>query len=44
MVVIEIVHYLKSKTRGKSCDVALKLDISKAYRITMIGIIFEVLC
>jgi hypothetical protein len=27
----EIVHYMKSKTRGKQGDVALKLDISKAY-------------
>jgi hypothetical protein len=31
MVAIEVVHYMKSKLRGKSGDVALKLDISKAY-------------
>ncbi|CAJ2652404.1 unnamed protein product [Trifolium pratense] len=31
MVAIEVVHFLKSKTRGKLGNVALKLDISKAY-------------
>jgi len=31
MVAIEIVHYMKAKAKGKSKDVALKLDISKAY-------------
>nr|ABN08841.1 RNA-directed DNA polymerase (Reverse transcriptase) [Medicago truncatula] len=31
MVAIEIVHYMKAKAKGKSEDVALKLDISKAY-------------
>jgi hypothetical protein len=31
MVAIEIVHYMKAKAKGKSGDVALKLDISKAY-------------
>jgi hypothetical protein len=31
MVAIEIVHFMKSKTRGKKGDVPLKLDISKAY-------------
>jgi hypothetical protein len=31
MVAIEVVHYMKSKTKGKMGDVALKLDISKAY-------------
>jgi ribonuclease HI len=31
MVAIEIVHFMKSKTRGKMGNVALKLDISKAY-------------
>jgi hypothetical protein len=31
MVAIEIVHYMKAKAIGKSGDVALKLDISKAY-------------
>jgi hypothetical protein len=31
MIAIEIVHYMKAKTRGKKADVALKLDISKAY-------------
>jgi hypothetical protein len=31
MVAIEVVHYMKSKMRGKMGDVALKLDISKAY-------------
>ena len=31
MVVIEIVHYMKAKAKGKSGDVALNLDISKAY-------------
>jgi hypothetical protein len=30
MVAIEVVHYMKSKLRGKSGDVALKFDISKA--------------
>ncbi|PNX70899.1 ribonuclease H, partial [Trifolium pratense] len=28
---IEIIHYMKSKTRGKKGAAALKLDISKAY-------------
>ncbi|CAJ2636477.1 unnamed protein product [Trifolium pratense] len=28
---IEIIHYMKSKTKGKKGEVALKLDISKAY-------------
>ncbi|KAK2409029.1 hypothetical protein QL285_044487 [Trifolium repens] len=31
MAAIELVHYMKSKTRGKQGEVALKLDISKAY-------------
>jgi hypothetical protein len=31
MVAIEVVHYMKTKIRGKVGDVALKLDISKAY-------------
>jgi hypothetical protein len=31
MVAIEVVHHMKSKLRGKMGDVALKLDISKAY-------------
>ncbi|PNX57454.1 ribonuclease H, partial [Trifolium pratense] len=31
MVAIELVHFMKSKTRGKMGNVALKLDISKAY-------------
>ncbi|PNX81081.1 hypothetical protein L195_g037096, partial [Trifolium pratense] len=31
MVAIEVVHYMKSKLRGKVGDIALKLDISKAY-------------
>ncbi|MCH80906.1 replication protein A 70 kDa dna-binding subunit, partial [Trifolium medium] len=31
MAAIELVHFMKSKTRGKLGDVALKLDISKAY-------------
>ncbi|WJX67479.1 hypothetical protein P8452_51944 [Trifolium repens] len=31
MVAIELVHYMKSKTKGKMGNVALKLDISKAY-------------
>jgi hypothetical protein len=31
MAAIEIVHFMKSKTRGKLGEVALKLDISKAY-------------
>ena len=31
MVAIEIVHYMKTKAKMKSGDVALKLDISKAY-------------
>jgi hypothetical protein len=31
MVAIEVVHYMKTKTKGKAGCVALKLDISKAY-------------
>ena len=31
MVAIEVVHYMKLKTKGKQGNVALKLDISKAY-------------
>ncbi|WJX95853.1 hypothetical protein P8452_77122 [Trifolium repens] len=31
MAAIEIVHFMKTKTRGKIGEVALKLDISKAY-------------
>jgi hypothetical protein len=31
MAAIEIVHFMKSKTRGKQGEVALKLDISKTY-------------
>lgn len=31
MAVIELVHYTKTKTPGKVCDVALKLDISKTF-------------
>jgi len=30
MVAIEIFYYVKAKSKGKSGDVALKLDISKA--------------
>jgi len=31
LVAIEVVHYMKIKSRGKDKSVALKLDISKAY-------------
>ncbi|CAL5186017.1 unnamed protein product [Lathyrus oleraceus] len=31
MEAIEVVHYMKSKTKGKQRDIALKLDISKTY-------------
>jgi hypothetical protein len=31
MVAIEVVHHMRTKTRGKAGSVALKLDISKAY-------------
>ncbi|MCI21014.1 RNA-directed DNA polymerase (Reverse transcriptase), partial [Trifolium medium] len=31
MAAIELVHFMKSKTRGRRGEVALKLDISKAY-------------
>ncbi|GAU10142.1 hypothetical protein TSUD_420060, partial [Trifolium subterraneum] len=31
MVAIEVIHHMKAKTKGKLGDVALKLDISKAY-------------
>jgi hypothetical protein len=31
MVAIEVVHFMRTKTRGKAGCVALKLDISKAY-------------
>lgn len=31
MVVIELVHHMKSKVSGNKGDVAFKLDISKAY-------------
>ncbi|XP_058756815.1 uncharacterized protein LOC131630038 [Vicia villosa] len=31
MAAIEVVHHMKAKTRGKAGDIALKLDISKAY-------------
>jgi hypothetical protein len=31
MAAIKLIHYMKSKTRGKRGEVALKLDISKAY-------------
>jgi hypothetical protein len=30
MAAIELVHYMKAKTPGRTCDAALKLDISKA--------------
>jgi hypothetical protein len=33
MAAIELVHYMKSKTRGRKGEVALKLDISKTYEI-----------
>ncbi|XP_058763304.1 uncharacterized protein LOC131636711 [Vicia villosa] len=31
MAEIEVVHHMKAKTKGKVGDIALKLDISKAY-------------
>lgn len=31
MIAIEIIHYLKSKTKGNVGDVALKVDTSKTY-------------
>ena len=31
LVAFEVVHYMKAKTKGTQGDVALKLDISKAY-------------
>jgi hypothetical protein len=31
MVAIEVVHYMRTKTRGKAGCVTLKLDISKTY-------------
>lgn len=33
MAAIEVIHHMKSKVKGKIGDVALKLDISKAYDI-----------
>lgn len=30
MIAIEIIHHLKSKTKGRNGDVALKFDMSKA--------------
>jgi len=33
MVAIEVIHFMKTKTRGQDKYVALKLDISKAYDI-----------
>jgi hypothetical protein len=35
MVAIEVVHFMKSKTKGIVSDVALKLDISKAFVVEM---------
>lgn len=31
MIAIEIIHHLKSKTKGGNEDVALKIDMSKTY-------------
>lgn len=31
MVAFEVLHYMKRKVNGKKGDVALKIDISKAY-------------
>ena len=31
VVAIEVIHHMKAKTKGKLGEVALKLDISKAY-------------
>lgn len=31
MIATEIIHYMRCKTRGKTSDVALKIDISKVY-------------
>lgn len=31
LLVTEVIHYLKCKTKGKMGEVALKIDISKAY-------------
>lgn len=31
LIAIELIHYMKCKTKGKMGDVALKIDISKAY-------------
>ena len=33
MASIEVVHHMKTKTRGKVGETVLKLDISKAYDI-----------
>lgn len=31
IVAIEVIHYMKAKAKGQQSDIALKLDISKAY-------------
>lgn len=31
MIAMEVVHHMKCKARGRVGDVALKIDISKAY-------------
>lgn len=31
MIAFELIHFMKRKTRGKRREVALKVDISKAY-------------
>lgn len=31
VIAFEIIHYMKRKVRGKKGEVALKIDISKAY-------------
>lgn len=31
LIAFEVIHHMKMKKRGTDCEVALKLDISKAY-------------
>jgi hypothetical protein len=42
MVAFELVHYMKAKTKGRRGEVALKLEISKAY--DRIALAWECLC
>ena len=43
LVVFEVIHHMKHKLKGKKGEVALKIDISKAYDSLDWGFLYEIM-